>query len=155
MDGIEHLFVLMRAGDSQHLWVDAGDILGLGPHAAGDDDLAVFLQRLANGLKAFGLGAVKEPAGVDDHRVGPLIVRRNAVPLGPQAGQDTFTIHQRLGAAEADHADGRLTVAFGFHHAGAGKVGAKIGRVLGHEAAYRGAARVGEGRIATCDGPKL
>ena len=35
-----------------------------------------------------------------------------------------------LGAAEADHADRRLALAAGFRYAGAGKIGAEVGRIL-------------------------
>ena len=76
MHGVQHLFVLMRAGDGEDLGVVFADIVGLGPQTAGDDDLAVFRQRLADGIKAFGLGAVEEPAGVDDHRVGTGVIGR-------------------------------------------------------------------------------
>ena len=54
--GVQHLFVLMRAGDGEDLGVCAGDIVGFGPEAAGDDDAAVFGQRLADRGQAFGLG---------------------------------------------------------------------------------------------------
>ena len=51
-----------------------GDLLGLGAHAAGDDDLAVLRQRLADGVERFRLGAVEKAAGVDDHQVGALVL---------------------------------------------------------------------------------
>ena len=58
-------------------------------------------QRLADRLQAFGLGAVEKAAGVHDHRIGALVVGRDRIALGPQAGQDAFAVDQRLGAAEA------------------------------------------------------
>ena len=95
-------------------------------------------QRLADGLEALGLGAVEEAAGVDDHRVGAGVVGRDRVALGAQPGQDALAVDQRLGAAEADHADaaagpGRR----GASSRGAGRaVGAEVGRVQGHRAAH-------------------
>ena len=58
MHRIQHLFILLRPGDGQNRRMRAGDIFGLGPQTAGDDDLAVFGQGLADRLQAFGLGAV-------------------------------------------------------------------------------------------------
>ena len=60
VDCIQHLFVLMRASDGQNLGVMLANVIGLGPEAAGDDDLAVLGQSLTNRIQTFGLGAVKE-----------------------------------------------------------------------------------------------
>ncbi len=91
----------------------------------------------------FRLGAVKEPAGVHDYRIGALIIGADGVTFGAQAGEDAFTVNQRLGATEGDHADGRLVGSIragtpGIGNAGAGvmrnactgQVGAEVGRVL-------------------------
>jgi len=124
MHRVQHLFVLVRAGDGQNAGVMFADIIRLGPEAAGHDHLAVFLQRLADGIKAFGLGGIKEPAGVHNHRICAGIIGRHAVAFGAQARQNTFAVDKRLGAAKRYHADGRL--------AGAGRIadlclGRKIG----------------------------
>ena len=133
VDGVQHRFILMRAGNGEDGGVRAGDVTGFRAEATGDDDAAVFGQRLADRLKAFGLGAVEKAAGVDDDRLGAAIVGADLVALGAQARQDTLAVHKRLGAAERDHADGRLPVAPTFVEDGAGReVRAEIGRVLRH-----------------------
>ena len=74
-------------------------------HAAGDDHPAVLGNRLADRLEAFLLGAVEEAAGVDQHDVGAGVVGAHRIAVGAQPGQDALGIDQRLGTAEADHAD--------------------------------------------------
>ena len=110
----------------------AGDIVGLGAQAPGDDYAAVLAQRLSDGVERFGLGAVQKPAGVDDHGIRAVIVGADRIALGPQAGQDAFAVDQRLGAAQGHHADGRLSLATVIGNAGTGKVGADVGRILLH-----------------------
>ena len=68
MHGLDHALVLLRAGDGEHAGIALGDLLGLGAHAAGDDDLAVLGQRLADRRERFRLRAVEKAAGVDDRR---------------------------------------------------------------------------------------
>ena len=114
MHRVQHLFILVRAGDGQNTRVMFADIIRLGPQTAGHDHLAIFVQRLANRVKAFGLGGIKEPAGVHNHRIRPGVVRRHAVAFGAQPRQNPFAVDQRLGAAQRYHADGRL--------AGAGRI---------------------------------
>ena len=155
VDGIQHLFVLMRAGDGQDAGMRAGDVFGVRPQAAGDDHPAILAQRLAYGIQAFGLGAVKETAGVHDHRIGALIIGADRIAFGAQAGQDAFRVHQRLGAAQADHADGGLArpPVIGDDGTGVARdargddVGATAGRVLRHGARYSGKAGRGEGGL--------
>jgi hypothetical protein len=67
--------------------------------------LPFLLQRLADRVERFLLGAVEEAAGVDDHHVGAVIGVRDDIALRPQLGQDPLGIHQRLRTAEADDAD--------------------------------------------------
>ncbi len=74
VDGVEHLFVLVRAGDGEDAGVMGADIVGLGAEAAGDDDAAVFGERLADGIEGFGLGGVEKAAGVDDDGVGAGVI---------------------------------------------------------------------------------
>ncbi len=81
-----------------------GDRLGLGAHAAGDDDLAVLRQRLADRRERFRLRAVEEPAGVDDGEVGAVVLAGELVALRAQPRDDALGIDQRLGAAERDEA---------------------------------------------------
>ena len=108
MNGIQHLFVLVRASDGKDLGVVFADVVGFSTQASGDDDLAVFRQRLADGIKAFGLGGIQKAACVDDDGVRAGIVGRDRVSFGAQAREDAFAVHQGLGAAEGHHADGRL-----------------------------------------------
>ena len=135
--GIQHLFILVWAGDGQNARMMFADIIRLGAKAAGDDNLAIFLQRLTDGVQTFGLGTVEEPAGIDDHRIGARVIGRDAVSFGAQPGQDALTVHQRLGAAERHHAKGRLVFARGITELGfRGEVGAEVWRIAGHGCAY-------------------
>ena len=132
VDGIQNGLVLMRPGHGQHRWMRAGDIVGLCPQTARHDDAPILLQGLADRFQTFGLGAVQKTAGVDDHRFGPAVVGRDRIALGSEPGQDAFAVHQRLGAAKRDHADGGLPLAPRVGDERAGEVGAQGGRVLGH-----------------------
>jgi hypothetical protein len=105
VDRVQHGVVLVRAGDGQDLRVDAADGFVIGAEAAGDDDLAVSGDGLADSFQGLGAGAHEEAAGVHDHRVGGLVGRGDLVSLGAQAGDDPLGVDQRLGAAEADEAD--------------------------------------------------
>ena len=91
----------LRAGDRQHAGKAVADLLGLGAHAAGDDDAAVFGDRLANRGQALLLGAVQEAAGIDEDHVSTLVIGRHGIAIGAQFGEDAFAVDQRLGAAEA------------------------------------------------------
>ena len=136
VNGVEHGLVLVRAGDGEDGRVRAGDVVGLRAETAGDDDAAVLGERLADRFEALGLGAVEEAAGVHDDRLGSGIVGRDRVALGAQAGEDALAVHQRLGAAERDHADARLAGPGRLGDRRAGRaVGAQIGRVEAHRAA--------------------
>ncbi|EPX87276.1 hypothetical protein ruthe_00674 [Rubellimicrobium thermophilum DSM 16684] len=75
MNGVQHLFVLMGPRHGQNPGMRSGDVVRLGPEAAGDDHPAVALKRLADGLETLGLGTVEKAAGVDDHRIGAGIIR--------------------------------------------------------------------------------
>ena len=87
MDGVHHLLRGMRAGHGQHPRVHlahhiAAILAGLGAQAAGDDDAAVFGQRLANGVQAFLHRFVDKAAGVDDDDVSALEGLGGLVALG-------------------------------------------------------------------------
>ncbi len=98
--GAHDLFVLLRPGHRQHAGVHVADHRFLHAHAACHDDLAVLGQRLADRFQRLRLGAVDEPAGIDHHHVGVIVVGRDLVALGAQLGQDAFGIDQRFRAAE-------------------------------------------------------
>ncbi len=105
------------------------DVVGFGAEAAGDDDLAVFLERFADGIQGFCFGGIQKATGVDDDRVGPLVFGGNAVAFGAQAGQDALAVDQGFRAAQRDHADVWLAFAEVRLHLCVGKVGAEAGRV--------------------------
>ena len=104
----DDLFVLMRAGDREHLRVRGADGVGFLAHTTGDDDTAVLIDRFAYGSKALLLGAVEEAASVDQHHVCASVVGAHRIAVCAQASEDAFGIDQRLGAAERDHADALL-----------------------------------------------
>ena len=108
MHGLDHGFILVRAGDGEDFRELGADQVRLVAHAAGDNHPAIFGNRLADRGKAFLFRAVEESAGVDQHNVGAFIVGRHGIAIGAQLGQDAFAVDQRLGAAEADHADALL-----------------------------------------------
>jgi hypothetical protein len=75
---LHDLLQRMRPGHGQNLGVGAADhiIAGrilLGAEAAGDDDLAVFGQRLADGVERLLDCGIDEAAGVDHHEVGAVV----------------------------------------------------------------------------------
>ena len=77
----------------------------LGAEAAGDDDLAVFGQRLADRVERFLHRRIDEAAGVHDDEVGTRVGRGRSVALGAQLREDAFGIDQRLGTAQRDKSD--------------------------------------------------
>ena len=151
MHRVEHLFVLMRAGDGEDLRVMLADVIRLGAQAAGDDHAAVCRQGFADGVEAFGFGAIEEAAGVDDHRVRSGVIGRDGVAFGAQAGQDALAVDQGFGTTKADHADAGLAVAGGFADFGArGEIGAEVRGILAHIRRYR--RWVGLGKAGLCGG---
>ena len=107
VDRVHHRFVLVGAGDGEHLGVRALDHVGLGAEAAGDDHLSIRLDGFADGGEAFVAGGVEEAAGVDEHEVGAGIVGRDLVALGAQARDDAFRVDECLRATERNDADFR------------------------------------------------
>jgi hypothetical protein len=105
VDRGDHLLILVRAGDREHLRMRGADRLGVLAHASRHDHPAVLGNRLADCGQAFLLGRIEKAAGVDQHHVGAGIVLGEGIAVGAQAGEDPLGINQRLGAAEADHAD--------------------------------------------------
>ena len=88
MDGIQDLLVLMRASDGQDAWMRAANIVFFRAQTARNDHAAILVQRLANRLKTFRLGAVEEPACIHNHRFRALVIRRDRIALGAQPRQD-------------------------------------------------------------------
>ena len=148
MDSIQNLFVLMRASNGQNLGMRAGDILWIGPQTAGDNHLAILMQRLTNCLKTFRLGTIKKAAGVHNHRFCARIIRADRIALGAQAGQNALAIDQSFGASQRDHTDGRLSRTRGFYPRFGREVRAEMGRILCHSAAIAEIARMCRWQIA-------
>ena len=99
-----HAAVILRAGHRQHIRVMLADHLRLLAQAAGDDDLAVLVHRLADGIERFGHRRVDEAACVDHHHIGVVVAGHQVVAFHPQLGKDALGIDQGLGTAEADEA---------------------------------------------------
>ena len=83
MNRLEHTFVLLRTGDREHAGMLGGDLFGLGAHATGDDDFAVFRHRRSDRSQRFRLGAIKKTAGIDDGEIGAGVLARQLVTLRP------------------------------------------------------------------------
>jgi len=106
--GAHHAGVILRPADRQHIRVHRADLLRALAETTGDDHLAVFGQRLADGVERFGHCRVDETAGIDHHHIGGIVARHNVVTLRAQLGEDALGIDQRLGAAETDEAHFRI-----------------------------------------------
>ena len=107
---VHHLLGRVRAGHGEHARVHlahqvAAALACLRAEAAGDDDLAVGGERLADRVEALANRVVDEAAGVDDHQVGAGEGLRGRVALGAEPGQDQLGVGERLRAAERDEAD--------------------------------------------------
>jgi len=106
-----HIFIGVRARDLEHLGMPLEDFLRPRAEAAGDDDLAVHLECLADRIERFVHRRVDEAAGVHHHDVRGVVARRNLVPFRAKLGDDAFGIHQRLRTSEADEPDFWLAAA--------------------------------------------
>ncbi len=113
----------------------------LGAQAPGDDDLAVFRQRLADRIQRLRDGRVDEAARVDDDQVGAVVGGGDRVPLGAQLRQDLLGIDQCLGAAERDEADARRDI----RGSAPWPAGSLVGRHLGTGFTGSGARSIPEG----------
>ena len=101
VDVVHHLAGGVWAGHGQHRGVHVGDHLAVVARAqtAGDDHLAVFVQRLADGVQRFGHGRINKATGVDHHQVGAIVAGGDFIAFGAQSGEDVFRVNQRLGTA--------------------------------------------------------
>jgi hypothetical protein len=87
---VDHCLVLVRASDGKHVRIAGADAVRLDAEAAGNDNAAVFAQRLADCLERFLLCTVEEAAGVDYDCVGAFVARRKLIALGAELGDDAF-----------------------------------------------------------------
>ena len=108
MHGLDHVFVLVCAGDREDLREPRPDHIGFLAHAAGHDHAAILGNRFTDRFEAFLFGRIEETARIDQHHVGPGIIGAHRIAIGAKRGEDAFGIDQRLGTAEADHADALL-----------------------------------------------
>ena len=107
MDDAHHLIGGMRPGDGEHRRMRFYNDVALGAEAAGDDDLAVFVECFANGVERFFHRCINKAAGVNDDQIGIFVARRNLVAFGPQLGQDTLGVGAGLWATQTDKTDSR------------------------------------------------
>ena len=111
VDRLHHLGGGVRAGHREHARMRLADDVALRAEAAGDDHLAVLVERFADGVEGFVDRLVDEAAGVDDDEIGVLVAGGDQIALGAQLREDALGIDQRLRAAERDEADsGRLAL---------------------------------------------
>ena len=110
---LHHALEGLRAGDRRDVRERVTDRVGLGAHAAGDDDAAVLVHRLADRGERFLFCAVEKAAGVDDDRVGAGVAARKLIALGAQPRKDALAVDERLRAAERDEGDARRGAALG------------------------------------------
>ena len=108
---VHHFLGRMRPGNGQHLGVHLAHqiialTIGACAQAAGHDNAPVVGQGLTNRVQAFLDRVVDKAAGVDDDQVGARKGFGGLVALGAQLREDQFGVGQRLGAAQADKADG-------------------------------------------------
>ncbi|EHM46989.1 hypothetical protein HMPREF0880_02733 [Yokenella regensburgei ATCC 43003] len=108
MHVLEHLLVAVWAGDFQHLRVHFTDLVDFRAEAAGNNDLAVFIQRFADSFERFLHCAIDKAAGVDDNHIGIIVARHHIITFGTQFGEDAFGVYQVLRATQRDKADFRL-----------------------------------------------
>jgi hypothetical protein len=67
--------------------------------APGYDDLTVFLKGLADCAERFLDCGVDEAAGVDDHEIRILVVRRSGITFSTQLREDALRIDERFRTA--------------------------------------------------------
>ena len=94
-----HLIGGVRASHGEYFRVSLFDNIALGAEAASDNHLAIFGQRLADGVERFLHRRIDKAAGVDHHQIGIVVRRRYQIAFRAQLRQDAFGIDQCLGAA--------------------------------------------------------
>ena len=102
---LHHLLILMRARHREHLGMRGADRVGLLAKTTRYDDAAILGNCLANGGKAFFLGAIEKAASVHQHHIGASVIGAHRIAISAQPGEDTFGIDQRLRASKRHHAD--------------------------------------------------
>lgn len=108
MDGAHDLVGGMRTRDGEDLGMCLPDDISFGAKTAGDNDLAVFGKRFADGIERFFDRSIDESACVDHDQIRILITRRDEVALGSQLRENSLRIHERLRAAQRNETHARL-----------------------------------------------
>jgi hypothetical protein len=103
--GRHHALVGLRARDGEEIGEAVANLARLRPHAAGDDDPPVLIERLADGVEGFRLGAVEKTAGVDDDEIGAGMLLGEFVALGTELRDNALGIDEGLRAAERHEGD--------------------------------------------------
>ena len=91
--------IILRAGDRQHAGMRLKNPLRAFAQATGDNDLAIFGHRLADGVQRFSHRRIDEAAGVHHHHIGIVVGLHDVITLDLQLGEDALGVDQRLGAA--------------------------------------------------------
>ena len=107
MHRLHHAVRVVRPRNRQHGRMGSLYNAFFRAQATGNNDLAVFRQRLADGIQRFLDRRVDEAAGVDDDEIGAGVVRRGDITLGPQLGEDALRVYKCLGTAERNKPDFR------------------------------------------------
>ena len=98
--GIDDFFIGMCASHRKHGWVHGFDFFGIFAKAAGDNHLAVFGNRLTNGVKRFLHRRFDKAASIDHHQICAIIVTGDLVAITAKLGDNALAIHQGFGAAK-------------------------------------------------------
>ena len=82
MDGFHYLVCSVRAGHSEYIRVRLFYDITLGTETAGDDHLAVFIQRFTDRIQRLFDSSVNKTTGVHYHQVSTIITGRNFITFG-------------------------------------------------------------------------
>ena len=97
MHRVHHFAQCVRAGNGQHLGVHLQDDVVASrvffrAQTAGHDDLAVLMQRLADGVERFLYRSIDKAAGIDDHQIGAVIRFGGVVTFGTQLSKNLLGV---------------------------------------------------------------
>jgi hypothetical protein len=98
VDDAHHFISSMRPGHGEHRRMRLYNNVALGAEAAGDNNLAVFVERFADGVERFLHCRINKAAGIDDDQIGIFVARRNLVAFGAQLGQNALGVRRSLRA---------------------------------------------------------
>jgi len=73
--------------------------IGFNPETAGNDNLSILCESLADRAERFLDRGIDEAAGIDDDEVGAGVVGRGGVALGAQLREDALGVDERFRTA--------------------------------------------------------